>query len=66
MTDKTIIRQRSLPYITQVENIFHTSTVHIKLLIFQSQSQFKVSKPTFFGSGHMFNSKFVSEPCKQF
>ena len=25
-----------------------------------------VSKPTYFGSGHMLNSKLVSKPCKQF
>ena len=25
-----------------------------------------VSKPTYFGSAHVLNSKLVSEPCKQF
>ena len=25
-----------------------------------------VSKPTYFGSGHVLNSELVSEPCKQF
>ena len=25
-----------------------------------------ISKPTFFGNGHVLNSKLVSEPCKKF
>ena len=25
-----------------------------------------VSKPAYFGSGHVLNSELVSEPCKQF
>ena len=74
MADKTIIRQRSLPYITQVENIFETyfnsshKVTDFLSRIFQSQSQFNGSKPTgtFFGSGHVFNSKFISEPFTRF